>query len=121
MSGIDLKKLERHQQQWTPRATGSGYTVSKQKDKNLDLEGPQCDPRPMTHSYQVKIQYQKKQVIFIVHTRSMKRAIKAGELRAVRYLDSYKKDLARSEEGSIRTVRKPDPSPFQMIIECLAV
>ena len=85
------------------------------KYKDVDPRAD-CGRKPL-HVYKVKIQLGKKQIIFPVRARSMSRGIKAGELRAVRHLDSYKKDLARDKAGSITTVRKPDTEQFQLIIE----
>lgn len=106
---------------WTKLEMNAARAVAMETEKDQDVEiGPQCGRQPL-HRYKVKVQHGKKhgkkQIIFPVRARSMSRGIKAGELRAVRYLDSYKKDLARDEAGSIRTTRKPDPSPFQMIVE----
>jgi hypothetical protein len=64
-----------------------------------------------------KVQSEKKQIKFQVITRNMKRAIRAAELRAVRHLDSYTRDLRKNDDGTVGTVKTPDATPFQLIIE----
>ncbi|KKM69298.1 hypothetical protein LCGC14_1452200 [marine sediment metagenome] len=109
--GMDVSKLEMNAA--AAKAMETEKATELEKDRDVML-GP---GRPSFNYYKVKVQLGKKQIIFQVRARSMSRGIKAGELRAVRHLNSYKKDLARNEAGSITTVRKPDTEQFQIIIE----